>query len=263
MDQLALCNYALGKLGEATISSFNDTRPAAACLRTHYQPTLDNLIRKYRWNFARKSVVLAPDYTTIESISSGAGDVVQIESTAHGLATGDRVILKDTGVDGYYVITVVDADNFTCDDSEMDAGAVAGSYHHMPAHTYDFRISLPDDCAALRTLDGYESKSLPRNYVIEGKQIFTDQDQVAVVYTQRQTGGTDEGNFDDTFKEVFSTLLAANIAMGVTGAIARRNAMMQMYEADILDALMSNVFERRDPNINRKFGETSYEARTA
>lgn len=265
MTQLEICNYALGKLGESTISAFNDTRPAAAVLRTHYQATLNNLVRKYRWNFARKSVVLEPAYVVMDTIarSGDPGSEALVTKSSHGLATGDRVLVKDTvEADGVWEVLRLDAGEFRLVDSAVTDAVELGSYHIMPIHTYGYKIALPNDCASLRTVDGYEAKNLPRNYVIEGDHIFCDQEEIDVVYTQRQVGGTDEGGFDDTFTEVFSTLLAANIAIGVTGAIARRNIMMKMYKREIMDALMSNVFERRDPNINRKYGDTSYEART-
>lgn len=264
MTQLELCNYALSKLGEPPISSYADTRPSAAVVRIHYQPTLDNLVRKYRWNFARKSATLKPTWVEMDDlVDSGAADLIQVEGNNHGLQTGDRVVLKDTGADGTYIITRIDAHNFTCDDSKFTAALTVGSYHVAPIHTYGYRIAIPDECAALRTVDGYEAKQLPRKYVREGNYIFCDEEQIDVVYTRRQVGGTDEEGFDDTFNEVFATLLAANIAMGVTGAIARRNAMLEVYNQEITDALMSNVFERRDPDIDRRNGDTSFSARTS
>lgn len=266
MDQLEFCNYALSKLGEPPIDAFNDTRAAAGVIRLHYQQTLDALTRKYRWNFARKSDVLKPVWVTATSVFLESAGVIRVNKTAHGLAVGQRILLSTSdypAANGHFAVTEISANHFHVSaPGALSVTSSLGQYHVAPQHTYAYRIAIPADCSALRTVDGYEAKRLPRKYVIEGGHIFTDQEEIDVVYTRRQVGGTDEAGFDDTFNEVFGTLLAANIAMGVTGAIARRNAMLEGYNQEIMDALMSNVFERRDPDIDRKNGETSFTART-
>jgi hypothetical protein len=261
MTQLELCNLALSKIGEPPIDAFADTRAAAATVRAQYQPTLNALVRKYRWNFARKSVVLAPVFYDMDDLIDDGNGLIQVEANIHGLQTGGRVVLKDTGADGMYTVTRIDAHNFTCDDSVFTSSLTVGSFHIAPVHTWEHKILLPDECIALRTVNGYEANRAPEFYTREGDYFLTNNDELDVVYTRKMVGGTDEGEFDTTFDEVFTTLLAANIAMGVTGAIARRNAMMEMYDREITDALMSNVFERRDPDIDKRNGPTSYVAR--
>lgn len=261
MNQLEITNLALRKLGEAKVSALNAATPAAQAAADLYQPTLDALVRKYRWNFARKSATLkAVFHPMVALLDSGVDDLIQVEATNHGAQTGDRVVLKDTGADDIYFITRINAHNFTCDDSKFTSSLTVGSFHLAPIHTWGYKIVLPGDCIALRTVNGYEANRPHEFYTREGQNILCNLEDIDVTYTEKQTGGTDEGNFDTVFIQAFACLLAAELAMPVTGAISRRNDMMQMFQEEITTGLMSNVFERRDPNIDRLSG-TSYETR--
>jgi hypothetical protein len=156
MTQIELCNLALDKLGEPPISALNAAMPAAQACTRLYQPTLDTLVRKYRWNFARKSVRLKAVFEEMDDlVDSGVADLIQVEGNNHGLQTGDRVVLKGTGADGSYIITRIDSHNFTCDDSKFTSELTVGSYHVSPPHTWEYKIALPGNCLALRTVEGY------------------------------------------------------------------------------------------------------------
>ena len=262
MNQLELCNLALDKLGEPPITSIGASTPAAQACTRLYQPTLDALVRKYRWNFARKSVRLKAVFEDMDDlVDSGAADLIQVVYVVHGLQTGARVVLKDTGADGSYFITRIDDENFTCDDSKFTSELERGSYHVSPVHTWEYSIALPDDCLALRTVEGYEVSRPHQFFVLEGRNIFCDLEEIEVTYTQKQEGGTDEANFDTIFNDLFACMLAAELAMPVTGAMSRRGDMMSLYGEVLQTALMSNVFEHRDNLIDRTQGPTSYMAR--
>jgi hypothetical protein len=261
MTQLELCNLALDKLGEPPIAALNAAMPAAQACTRLYQPTLDALVRKYRWNFARKSVRLEAAFVTMDDLVDDGNEVIQVEKTAHGLVTGNRVVLKDTEADGSYFITRVDDNNFTCDDSKFTSLLTAGSYHISPIHTWEYKIALPSDCLALRTVEGYEVGRPHQFFVLEGRTIFCNMEEVEVTYTQKQTGGTDEADFDTIFNDLFACSLAAELAMPVTGAMSRRGDMMSLYGEVLQTALMSNVFEHRDSLIDQTQGPTSWMAR--
>lgn len=262
MTQLQLCNLALDKLGEPPIAALNAAMPAAQACTRLYQPTLDTLVRKYRWNFARKSVTLKAVFHPMDNLlDSGSEDLIQVEANNHGTQTGDRVVLKGTGADGSYAITRINAHNFTCDDSKFTSSLTVGSFHISPIHTWEYKIALPDDCLALRTVEGYEVSRPHQFFVLEGRHIFCNLEQVDVTYTQKQNGGTDEANFDTVFDNLFATMLAAELAMPVTGAMSRRADMQSLYQEELNAALMSNVFEHRDNLIDRTQGPTSAMAR--
>lgn len=267
MTQLEIANLALRKLGEAKITALNATTPAAQAASDLYQPTLDALLRKYRWNFARKSAFLEPVWVSATSVFLDNPRFIGITKASHGLVAGQRVLLSTSDypdANGHYYITddpAVDTNNFYVEAAgAADITSSIGEYHVAPQHTWAYRVAVPSDCLALRTVNGYEANRPHEFYTREGNYIFTNAEELDIVYTRSLMGGTDEGEFDVVFIQAFACLLAAEIAMPVTGAMSRRNDMMQMFQEEITAGLMSNVFERRDPNVDRVSG-TSYETR--
>ncbi len=268
MTQLELCNLALDKLGEPPITSIGASTPAAQACTRLYQPTLDALVRKYRWNFARKSVVLEPVWVAATSVFRSATDVIQVSKTAHGLVAGQRILLDTSDypdANGHFYISAdpaVATNHFHINlEGAADITSSLGKYHVAPQHTWAYKIALPSDCLALRTVEGYEVGRPHQFFVLEGRSIFCNLEEVEVTYTQKQTGGTDEANFDTIFNDLFACSLAAELAMPVTGAMSRRSDMMSLYGEVLQTALMSNVFEHRDNLIDRTQGPTSAMAR--
>lgn len=267
MTQLEIANLALRKLGEAKITALNATTPAAQAVSDLYQPTLDELLRAYRWNFARKSAFLEPMWVAATSVFLDSPGIIGVNKNAHGLVAGQRVLLSTSDypdANGHYYITddpAVDTNNFYVKAAgAADITSTLGEYHVAPQHTWAYRVALPSDCLALRTVNGYEANRPHEFYTREGNYIFLDAEELDIVYTRALVGGTDESVFDVIFLQAFACLLAAELAMPVTGAMSRRNDMMALYQEKIDKALMSNVFERRDPNVDRVSG-TSYETR--
>lgn len=261
MTQLEICNLALDKLGEPPITAINASTPAAQACTRLYQPTLDRLVRKYRWNFARKSVVLDAVWVTATSVFLESANVIRVNKTAHGLAVGQRVLLDTSDypdANGHFITTEVSANHFHVSaPGAANITSALGKYHVAPQHTWGYKIALPGDCLALRTVEGYEVGRPHQFYVLEGRNIFCNMEEIEVTYTEQQTGGTDEANFDTVFNDLFATLMAAELAMPVTGAMSRRADMMALYGEEERAALMANVFEHRDYLIDRTQGPTS------
>lgn len=264
MTQLELCNLALDKLGEPPITALNAAMPAAQACTRLYQPTLDALVRKYRWNFARKSARLEPTWIEMDAImrTGDPGTEALVVKSSHGLVTGNHLQVKDTvEADGYWEVRRLDSGEFNLIGSSVTDAVEQGSYSIAPDFTWAYSIALPDDCLSLRTVEGYEVGRPHQFFVLEGRNIFCNLEEVEVTYTQKQTGGTDEDKFDTIFNDLFACSLAAELAMPVTGAMSRRGDMMSLYGEVLQTALMSNVFERRDNLIDRTAGPTSAIAR--
>lgn len=58
LTETAICNLALGHLGEGPISSINDDTTAARACLLHFEPCRDATLRAHRWNFAVERVKL-------------------------------------------------------------------------------------------------------------------------------------------------------------------------------------------------------------
>lgn len=64
MTSLDICNTALSHLGEAPIAAMDAGTTAARACNALYAPTLDEVLRSHRWNFATSRVVIdADEYT--------------------------------------------------------------------------------------------------------------------------------------------------------------------------------------------------------
>lgn len=57
------CNSALQRVGAASITSLTDNSPEARACTVAYDSNRRDELRKHRWNFALKRVVLTPDAT--------------------------------------------------------------------------------------------------------------------------------------------------------------------------------------------------------
>lgn len=180
---------------------------------------------------------------------------------------GDRILIRNSGVDGldgYWVLEEENPGTYILVDSSQESYVepdASVEFHIAPIHTWEYRILLPADCLALRTVEGYEVGRPHQFFNLEGRYILCNLDEIDVTYTKKQTGGTDEANFDTVFNDLFATLLAAELAMPVTGAMSRKGDMMALYQEELNAALMSNVFEHRDNLIDQTQGPTSWMAR--
>jgi len=64
ISQTAICNIALRELGASRITSITDGTPNADKCQDVYDPILDRELRRRKWNFSIKRVILAPDAAT-------------------------------------------------------------------------------------------------------------------------------------------------------------------------------------------------------
>jgi len=64
LTKLQIFNYALIKIGDATIASPTENTPRAKTLNTLYDNIRDDLLRRSPWNFAKKQASLASNGNT-------------------------------------------------------------------------------------------------------------------------------------------------------------------------------------------------------
>ena len=79
-----------------------------------------------------------------------------------------------------------------------------------PDFEYDYRYALPSDPYCLKVRELYDNTS---DYKIHGRYIYTNAEEVDLIYTKRITSVTD---FSPLFISALATLLAAKVA-GVMG----------------------------------------------
>jgi hypothetical protein len=89
---------------------------------------------------------------------------------------------------------------------------------------YSYAYTKPSDC--LRPLVLMPDTDPPRTYEVVGTEIWTDESPAVLRYTYDIT---DPSLFDPLFCDALSWLLAAYLAMPLTGDVAKQQAASQQY----------------------------------
>lgn len=110
-----------------------------------------------------------------------------------------------------------------------------------PAFEYAYSFALPSDC--LRVLQ-MESKAM--EYVIEGRNLLTDEGTAKIKYIARIT---DPNEFDVMFVEAMSARLAAELSITLTDSNSLYQNMMEVYRMKIVDARTIDGQESGEPNL--------------
>lgn len=243
-----IANLALGIIGErgdlTSLSTTGASKGERECAKW-FTICRDQLLGEFNWNFAKASTkpVLESGYSeyydkfggtapVITAITQGSPPIVT--ATAHGIVTGDHVLLEDvsgmTEVDEQvYHATKVDADTFSLtgiDATNFTAYASGGKvYKIQPQSDYHsgYTYALPSDYIKARSLDGdYE-------YELLNGDLVTTQSDPVLIYTKKVET---VASFSDTFIE----LLAYKLAMAVLPAVIglkdtseARSALVQLY----------------------------------
>lgn len=140
-----------------------------------------------------------------------------------------------------------------------DHGAVSVTVV-KPDFEYDFSFALPTD--AIRSFYLTDSAEVykfmkPRvDWVIEGNSILTNQEKVFLCYD----GIPDPVAMDSLFAQAFVTLLAARVAVSVTGDRSLSLSLMEEFNRVVMpEARRVNGTERLDPpTIDSEWLEATY-----
>lgn len=241
-----IANLAIAHLGGRALTDLaTDTTQQAASVRKWYNPTagtpvytaLDEALRSHPWNFATQRKRQTITYTSLSGGSAVtiSGALIKITSTSHGRTTGDRVYIKDvegvTAANGQWYVTVIDANNFTLDDSVF-AGtytASTGEWVTIPQFDWDFQHTPPTDCLRVISLNagGGQNEDAGADFQFEKGLILTDEETINLKYIQRITT---VASYPADFVTAFSFLLASYIAQDTQGATGRANEMRQFFE---------------------------------
>jgi hypothetical protein len=122
MQAIDLCNLALGLAGDDGISAFQDNTPMAAFCAQQYPAKRNDLLGKYRWEFANRVVPLARiDPSGLMADRMVAANAFEKPSDIIGVINDYRDQAQKRGARPVYVI---EADNRLW----ADAGAVWAEY---------------------------------------------------------------------------------------------------------------------------------------
>ena len=268
-----MVNLALGKLGEYRITSMSDGTAAAEKASFLYESTRDALLRRHNWNFARMYTTILPAYVTPSAVAAGSDGSVQLTTTAaHGLSTGARVtvdLFTTAGVElttGTFYVTVLDANNFTLNDTTWTAESTGGggntsNYTVAPPFKRAYILALPSDCLMVRTINGWKNAGMARRSfdIVQGGQVYINTNQGNLVYTMRMTTISE---YDSMFVQCLAQALAIDLSIPITGDKDVKAALIQEMEQVVLPAARyANAIEPTLEVISEAYENPSIQAR--
>ena len=238
-----IANLALSHIGGRAFTDVaTDATQQAASFRRWYNPAttvytaLDEVLRAHAWNFATTRKRQTITYSSLSGTAiTVSGTLIKVTSVAHGRTTGDRVFMKDvegvTAANGRWYVTVIDADNFTLDNSSFSGTytTATGKWVLIPQFAYDFQHTPPADCLRVLSInaDGGQTEDDGRDFLFEKGLILCNEETINLKYIQRVTTIT---AYPADFVTAFSYLLAAKIAQDTQGASGRAMEMLQFYD---------------------------------
>jgi hypothetical protein len=114
-----------------------------------------------------------------------------------------------------------------------------------PAFGWDYQFQLPADC--LRVLEVNDSEAgdwISDTFLIEGRKILTNADEVNIVYVQRVTN---VAAFDALFVDALAIKLAQVLSETIRGTTGKTAELAQMY-----DSRTAPLARRVDANEGRR-----------
>jgi hypothetical protein len=239
-SQLDVYNLALDIVGESPASSLTDTTKAVGLLNRKWDYAIDEVLREFTWNFARKSVELeytagygiysTSDEKDITAITQSDPAVVTIAS--HGWQTDYLIKIDDVvGMtelnQRIFKIELVTTDTFRLPDIDSSfyaayiSGGKAIRYEADPDFQNGYTYDLPDDYLCDPQLEGYPGN----NFEIIGwddgtkktQRLLTNTDGAILHYTALMADVSQ-------FPNHFISALAATLARMIYRSLAKKGA---------------------------------------
>lgn len=224
-ESLTVANNALIHLGSKLISALSDSTREALLVNERIGKLRKSLLRMHPWNFATKRKHLTQTLISASAVGDAFGVEWLINSAAHGLATGERVLVDGgdecPSMSGQWYVTVYDADTFSLDDSVYDATESAAfnnnvTWVKIPVFEWDYQFAVPSGFLRLIKIDGHPE------HKIENGFIFCDDDTIDIEYIYDVS---DDTLMDALFLEAFALGLAWNLAPALTQSDAIREQL--------------------------------------
>ena len=232
-SQLEVSQAALYKIGSTSITALSDTTKEAVICNARVDICKRAMLEMHPWNFAVKRKIVRPTWVTYTALAdAGATDYFRVTYTAHGLATGDRVTIKDETayptVNGTWEIIYVDANNFDLYLSVFaGSGTVTGTYTRAAATNYAYSIVKPTDCLRILRLN---ERSYGAEWRLESGRISTDIDELEIKYIYDVTDYT---TMSFMFYECLALYLAWDICDSLTASDSKkRQAWTDLFGGD-------------------------------
>ncbi len=169
-SDVGICNGALQRLGASSIMNLaTDNTPEARRCRVSYDDVRRSELRKHRWNFAIKRVVLAPDtaapafdYIYQFTLPTDCLRVLLPPEADLDWAVEGRKILTNAGstLNLRYIADITDTNRFDASFSEMFSIALAGAINtattNSPAKAQELDAEYKEARAEAKKANAFE-----------------------------------------------------------------------------------------------------------
>lgn len=278
-----IINLAFSKLGSERLTLTDSEITAnelshAKTVNLHYEQTLEELTRMHSWNCCKKRSQIGAFKiniavgSTITSQSGFSGNLTATGTDSNGRPT---YTTGTSGSNGYVNLVYDDTNSrwsLELDYNATDKAAITlsstkynpnGDYNGgssaatgvtitivKPDFEYDHSYRIPTDAVRLLYLtndSGTYFTLKPRvDYIVEGNSILNNHDESYLCYTAEP----DPANMDSLFGQAFITLLAARMAIPITGDVKMYQILLQEFNSVIMpEARRTNAFEKLESPI--------------
>jgi hypothetical protein len=288
-----IINLALSKLGSErltlTDSEITDnTLSHAKTVNLHYTNTLDELVRMHKWNccklrnrlgafeinIAIGSTITAqggfsgdlsatgtdsngrPTYTTGTSATNGYVNLVYDDTNSRWSLT------LGYGGGNQAPITLSSTTYNPNGDYNSGSSAATGATITVvkPDFEYSYQHRLPTGFIrtsyVTNTSEVYYYGKSKVYYSIEGNALLSNEENIYLCYSK----APEPENMDSLFQQAFVVLLAARMAVPITGELAFYKLLLEEFNNVIMpEARRANAFEKQDaPEVDSEYLESTY-----
>lgn len=114
-----------------------------------------------------------------------------------------------------------------------------------PAFGWEYQFELPEDCVrVLEVNDSEFGDVISEEFIIEGRRLLADTNEVNLVYTRKIDDVTE---FDALFVKAFAVRLAIALAETIRGTTGKTAELLQVYER-----VVAPLARRVDANEGRR-----------
>lgn len=252
-----IVNLALVRLGATRITALTDGSRNANEASAIYASIRDDELSKHPWKFASRRSVLeeyAENELTISGITQANPGVVTYTGTDPD--DGDEYLIEDvTGMTEVNDITFMIHDVNTVantfelydtygdpvDTTTYTAYAAAGTATEvMPISDYfDKMYVLPTGCLRVHSINDRSDIE----FEIDEHGLMCNVDEVQILYSRQNTTVS---TYSAEFISAFAWRLAQELAVVITGSMAKLKAAATMYTIDLEKAKAADASEKRE-----------------
>lgn len=253
-----IANGALGRLGQADISTLTDsTRDAVVCNK-YYTQNRDVCLGYVNWVTATQKVALVragriaitgitkatPPVVSCAGHQFVVGDLVTIEGVV-GMTQVNYGMFTVQAVSGSATLTLYDVEGAAIPGLGYSTYSSGGYVYRHPGNDWGYLYDLPSDCIRpLAVLDetwgeggdeGYDWKQ-------ERSWVYTNVAYAAIKYLKKNTDPT---SWDDDMVELMESRLAWLIAPRITSDNSLKQQLAQEWTSAAVRAKMNNSQKER------------------